>query len=86
MNTIAWNTNRTYTEHGQRIAATTLGDGVFFSDQDRGIAAFLPQCALTREAVMQRYDYNDRMEHSLPDDRINRWSLIDQLNSVSEKL
>ena len=59
--TIAWNTGRGYTAHGQRIAAAQLSDGtVAFSDIDRGIDYVTTgPCALTRDAVMQAYDYND---------------------------
>src|SRR4051812_2320395 len=43
---LAWNTGRPYTAQGQRIAAIAIGNGVFMSDQDRGIAYYLPDATL----------------------------------------
>jgi len=72
MNIIAFNTNRGYTTHGQRIAATQLDDGsVAFCDIDRGIDYITTgPCDLTQSAVMSAYDHN-RTEgrwYALPDD------------------
>jgi hypothetical protein len=80
---IAWNTGRTYTEKGQRIGAIKIGDGVFMSDQDRGIHCYLPDCKLEQGAIMHRYDYNIRLDWGIPNFTGNRWELIEQLNAVS---
>lgn len=61
---ITWNTGRTYTEHGQRIAAIVVHpNGVLMADYDRGIEYFLPDCSLDRDEIMRRYDANDRTEY-----------------------
>lgn len=83
---IAWNTGRTYTAQGQRIAAVQIGSGVFFSDQDRGIHAFLSDCELSRAAVMHRYDHNIAVDWSIPDKTINRWELIAELDQASKEV
>jgi hypothetical protein len=58
MTTIAFNTGRLYTEHGQRIAAQRLDSGaILMLDIDRGIDYLLhPATALTRADVMRAYD------------------------------
>jgi hypothetical protein len=55
-NTLYWNTNRTYTNKGQRIAALAIGGGVWMVDVDRGLDYFFPDCELDRYQIMQRYD------------------------------
>lgn len=57
---VRWNTGRTYTEHGQRMAAQSVGDCVVMVDYDRMVEYMLPQCSLDVSAIMQRYDANDR--------------------------
>jgi hypothetical protein len=59
--TLAFNTGRGYTTHGQRIGAAQLSDGtVAFSDIDRGIDYVTSgPCALTQTAIMRAYDYNE---------------------------
>lgn len=60
METIAFNTGRLYTEHGQRIAAKRLDNGaVLMLDIDRGIDYLLPDYVeLTRADVLGAYDHN----------------------------
>jgi hypothetical protein len=59
-NTIAFNTGRTYTESGQRIAARQLESGhIVMLDIDRGIDYMFPaRVDLTQRAVMRAYDCN----------------------------
>lgn len=58
--TLAFNTGRLYTEHGQRIGAAQLSDGtVAFDDVDRGLYYVTSgPCDLTQAAIMRAYDYN----------------------------
>jgi len=58
--TLAFNTGRLYTEHGQRIGAAQLSDGtVAFDDVDRGLYYVTSgPCDLTQSAIMRAYDYN----------------------------
>ena len=60
MNTIAFNTGRTYTECGQRIAARRIESGaVVMIDIDRQIDYLLPSdIELTPTGVMRAYDNN----------------------------
>jgi hypothetical protein len=60
MNTIAFNTGRTYTECGQRIAARRIESGaVVMIDIDRQIDYLLPSdIELTQRGVMRAYDSN----------------------------
>lgn len=55
-----WNTNRHYTEHGQRIATAAMPDGsVLFVDIDRGIDGVIPPEANASgymESTMYLYD------------------------------
>ncbi len=37
-----WNTGAHYTEHGQRIIAETVDEGIIFNDIDRGISGLIP--------------------------------------------
>ena len=59
-NTIAFNTGRTYTEHGQRIAAKRLDCGaIIMLDIDRHIdVLFSPDTDFTQAAIMWDYDRN----------------------------
>ena len=61
METIAFNTGRTYTEEGQRIAAKRLDCGaIIMLDIDRGIDYLLhPTTPLTKAGVMRAYDVSD---------------------------
>jgi len=58
-----WNTGRTYTSFGQRIAAQSVGDCVVMVDIDRGIEYLIQGCPLSVGDVMRRYDSNDRCGH-----------------------
>ena len=66
MKTLSFNTGRTYTEEGQRIAAARLECGaIAMIDIDRGIDYLLPQrTQLTQNAVMRAYDYNETISPS----------------------
>ena len=58
--TIAFNTCRTYTEYGQRIAARRIQSGeIVMLDIDRHIDYLLPaDINLTQQDVMRAYDHN----------------------------
>jgi hypothetical protein len=57
---ITFNSGRTYTQHGQRIAAADMGNGIVaMSDVDRGIDYVLKNCALDRYSIMNAYDMGD---------------------------
>jgi hypothetical protein len=58
MTTITFNTGRTYTECGQRIAAQRLANGaIMMIDIDRGVDYLLPaNVNLTQRDVMRAYD------------------------------
>lgn len=60
MTTITFNTGRTYTECGQRIAARRLDSGaIIMFDIDRGIDYLFPASTeLTQRDVMRAYDYS----------------------------
>ncbi len=60
MQTITFNTGRTYTEFGQRIAATKLESGhIVMLDIDRHIDVLIPaQVDLTQRDIMWAYDNN----------------------------
>ena len=60
MKTLAFNTGRTYTECGQRIAATKLDSGhIVMLDIDRDIDYVLGALTmLTQSAIMWEYDHN----------------------------
>jgi hypothetical protein len=60
MKTLAFNTGRTYTEHGQRIAATQLDSGhIVILDIDRHIDVILPaQIDFTQRDIMWAYDHS----------------------------
>lgn len=76
---ISFNTRRMYTEHGQRIAATTApGERVVFVDIDRGIyGVSKSRCALDRMSVMWVYDTCDYVDWYANDaeERIKRDAL-----------
>lgn len=58
MQTISFNTGRTYTEQGQRIAATKLESGhIVLLDIDRHIDVMLPaQVEFTQSDIVWAYD------------------------------
>ena len=58
---VTWNTDRQYSEHGQRMAATQVGDVVYFVDIDRGIDGMFHSYergdeSYFRRLVMSMYD------------------------------
>ena len=67
---VKWNTNRTYTKYGQRMAAVRTEFGVVFADKDRMICGLIPDGAPlspkwgTRD-IMFFYD-RDMFEQSVP--------------------
>jgi hypothetical protein len=64
--TITFNTGRTYTDEGQRIAAKRLECGaIAMIDIDRGIDYLFPAATkLTQNDVMRAYDYNENISPS----------------------
>jgi hypothetical protein len=71
MKTLTFNTGRTYTECGQRIAATQLESGhIIMVDVDRHLDVMLPaQVEFTQSDIMWAYDHNmyvDPREIDLP--------------------
>lgn len=60
MQTIKFNTGRTYTEFGQRIAAAKLENGcIIMVDIDRHIDLMFPaEIELTQRDVMRAYDWD----------------------------
>ena len=88
-NTIAFNTGRTYTEFGQRIAARKLDNGIVaMLDIDRGINYLLPASVeLTQRDVMRAYDNNDEVFVSESGmDYEEYFSIIDTLRSVAQNV
>lgn len=93
---IKWNTHRTYTEHGQRIAAVAIDRGVYFVDFDRGVSGFIPDCDLNQRAVMAGYDANrytyvppslDGNEPGLAyADSSRRWNDFREMQSALERI
>ena len=76
-NILKFNTGRSYTAHGQRIAAISVDGGVFMQDRDRDVHYFFPGCALERNEIMRRYDNNENCKYSC--DSVNEfgfWELI----------
>lgn len=80
MKTLAFNTGRTYTPQGQRIAAALLSNGnIVFNDIDRTICGTIDAGGLTidevialncftQRAIMEDYDanrYTDTMNQEL---------------------
>lgn len=55
---IAWNTGRSYTAEGQRIAAAQTPWGVVFVDYDRMIDGWIADGTFSQSAVMDAYDHN----------------------------
>ena len=79
---LKWNTGRTYTKHGQRMAALVTPFGIAFADKDRMICGLLPAQGqpvypevMTEENVMWLYDRN-LFEQTLP------WELRQKLEAV----
>lgn len=83
---LVFNTGRTYTEHGQRIAATKWRDSdVLFHDVDRGIHGVIRNCPLEPMAILEKYDAADYTFSPLTDaaelpleERTDFWIKFDQ--------
>lgn len=59
---ITWNTGRTYTANGQRIAAALMPAGIAMVDIDRGISYLWEGATreqFTRSSIMHAYDNNE---------------------------
>lgn len=63
---IAFNTLRSYTKHGQRIAAQAIDGGVYMVDVDRGLTYFFPGVQLTQGSIMRAYDTNEPPARHVP--------------------
>lgn len=58
MNILSFNSNRTYTAAGQRIAAAVVGGRIHFRDIDRGIDGVLAEgVEFTPRAILAAYDH-----------------------------
>lgn len=66
MKRLTFNTNRTYTAKGQRIAAEQIDGGVYFVDIDRGVNGFIPNCPLEYSSIMARYDKGENIAYIPP--------------------
>jgi hypothetical protein len=89
MKTISFNTGRSYSAHGQRIAAGQLDDGrVVFVDIDRGLDYVTSApCALEPRAIMRAYDYNETDgTHAAADDYDARVDMLRELEALAAKL
>lgn len=74
---IKWNSGRTYTEHGQRLAAIVVQpDGVFAVDIDRGLSFFLPTCPLDQAEIMRRYDGNQNLSYRPPEMDVDAFMVL----------
>lgn len=86
MQTITFNTGRTYTECGQRIAAAKLENGcIIMVDIDRHIDLMLPsEIELNQRDVMRAYDFDITTYPSaqgLPYDRY--YEIVSDLRSAA---
>lgn len=81
---LKWNTGRSYTEHGHRIACAEIDGGVYMVDVDRGIAYFFPNCPLNRDSVMARYDAEYSTETHLMRPTSLPWDEIIELRNQLE--
>ena len=89
MKTVSFNTGRTYTEQGQRIAAhrTELG-AIIMVDIDRGIDYLFPSSIeLTQRDIMRAYD-NDMAIYpcDIGLDIGNYYSLLSQLREIANQV
>lgn len=73
---IRWNSGAEYSEHGQRMAAAAVSDGVVLVDIDRGLDYFFRDCPLVAEVIYSRY-LNNEGEGPIQD--ASRRNLIKQL-------
>lgn len=86
MKTISFNTGRSYSADGQRIAATQLECGrVLFVDVDRRLQyVTAAPCELTQTAIMRFYDYNSTTDaYGMLDYQI-RQSLVAKLEALAK--
>jgi hypothetical protein len=89
MQTISFNTGRSYSAHGQRIAAGQLDDGrVIFMDIDRGLDYITrTPCELEPAAIMRAYDANDTTDVYMADiSAKNLTAILLNLGAVAAKL
>jgi hypothetical protein len=65
--TLVWNTGRTYTAQGQRMAACRTPHGIAFADKDRNISGLIElPCELREWDVMFHYDRFTYKEGGIP--------------------
>lgn len=89
MQTISFNTGRTYTQQGQRIAATKLESGhIVMLDIDRHIDVLIPaQVDLTQRDIMWAYDNNIQVYPSNIDLSYgDYYEVVNSLRSVAESV
>jgi hypothetical protein len=87
MTTIAFNTGRLYTDHGQRIAAQRLESGaILMVDIDRGIDYLLPiGTQLKQNEVMYSYDCGDVIYPlDIGMDYADYYALVKNLNAAAQ--
>ena len=55
-NIVCWNTDRPYTNNGQRISATLIDGNIYFSDIDRSIAGEIVASPFTLHQIENEID------------------------------
>lgn len=79
-----WNTGRPYSEHGQRIVAEVVNEGIIFNDIDRHVSGLIPcyvppmvdsSRANFKEFVMFNYDFGAYKHDELGRDRTLTWEV-----------
>jgi hypothetical protein len=89
MKTLAFNTGRTYTECGQRVAATKLESGhIVMLDIDRHIDYILPaQIDFTKRDIMWAYDSNMSVTpHDIDLDYSDYYEIVNQLRTAAAEV
>jgi len=81
-NILKFNTGRSYTANGQRIAAISVDGGVFMRDKDRDLHYFFPDCQLSQNEIMRRYDYNENCKYSC--DSVNAFGMWELINLMDK--
>lgn len=89
MSTLSFNSGRTYTEYGQRIAAHKLKSGeIIMLDIDRGIDYLFPSTIeFTKRDIMQAYDNNNNIyPYEIDLDIGTYYSLLSQLREIANNV
>jgi len=68
---IKFNSNRSYSFDGQKIAGIEIDGGVFMVDISRGITAFFKGCELTENDIMSHYDHTANPPYAYPSAKEN---------------